>query len=273
MFLAVARSGTLTAASSQVAVSVSTLHRHLAAFEQKVGVQLFERGPRGYQLTNAGEALLPRAEDVEEAMFAATRAVVGHDQQASGEVRVTLPPPLLEVVAPHLADFLNASARIRLVVQVDDGLLDLNRETDLALRATTQPLDSAIGRNVCGLAWGLYAGANAAGDLPWIHYEGLDGSPGVRWRRAEFGAVQPRMKVRSVAAMRTMLQWVGAQGLLPCFIGDVTPGVRRLRDKPVAMNQLWLLVHADLKRSARVRTVIDFLVPRLLAEKSRLEGG
>ncbi|MEM9488969.1 MAG: hypothetical protein AAGC55_07490 [Myxococcota bacterium] len=71
--------------------------------------------------------------------------------------------------------------------------------------------------------------------------------------------------------MRTLLAASGAQGLLPCFVGDGDPALRRLGE-PVAMDQLWLLIHADLRRSARVRALIDFLVPRLLADKPRFEA-
>ena len=125
LFLAVARSGTLTAAAESLGVGAATLHRHLAAFEAELGSPLFDKGPRGYQLSNVGEALLPQAEEVEEAVFAATRTVVGHDQQASGEVRITAPQVLLSALSPHLAEFARQCPRIQLVIQADDAHLCL----------------------------------------------------------------------------------------------------------------------------------------------------
>lgn len=273
IFLTVARNGTLTAAGEALSLNVSTVHRRLAAFEAALGTPVFDKGPRGYRLTPAGEALLSRAEVVEEGVFAATRAVVGHDQQASGDVRLTLPLVLLAPLAPHLAAFSRACPRIRLFVQADDVSLDLDRETDLALRATAQPVDSAVGRNLCGLAWGLYAPVGTEGDdLPWIHYVGMDQAPAERWRREHHPGARPIMCVHSVSGMLAMLAAAGAQGLLPCFAGDADPQLRRV-GAPVAMNQLWLLIHADLRRSARVRALIDFLVPRIQADRARFEGG
>lgn len=272
LFLAVARSGTLTAAAADLGVGVATLHRHLAAFEAELGSALFEKGPRGYQLTHVGEALLPQAEEVEEAVLAATRTIVGHDQQASGEVRFTLPLVLLSEIAPHLAAFSRRCSGIRLVLQADDVPLDLKRETDLALRATTQPQDTAIGRKLCGLAWARYASVESQGEAsPWIHYLGMHQSLAVQWRRKTYPAAEPVMQVQGVMGMRSVLAASGAQGLLPCFVGDRDPALRRL-GAPVAMNQLWLLVHADLRRSARVRALIDFLVPRIQADRARFEG-
>jgi DNA-binding transcriptional LysR family regulator len=77
--------------------------------------------------------------------------------------------------------------------------------------------------------------------------------------------------VDSVPAMHAVLRTSGAQGVLPCVIGDADPALRRIGE-PVAMNELWLLIHAELRRSARVRALIDFLVPRLVAERNRFEG-
>ncbi|MFN3199496.1 MAG: LysR family transcriptional regulator [Bradymonadia bacterium] len=272
LFLAVARAGTLTGAAAELAVSVSTLHRRLAAFEEAVGSSLFTKDPRGYQLTQAGEALLPHAEEVEEAVFSATRAVVGHDQQASGEVRITLPLMMLTMLTPHLTEFSKVCGGIRPILQPNDLLLDLHRETDIAFRATTQPLSTAIGRHLCDLAWGHYAPAETEGtELPWVHYVGMDHARAVQWRRKMFPNARPRMMVHGVMGMYAVLAPSGAQGVLPCFIGDADPTLRRV-GAPVAADQLWLLVHADLHRSARVRALINFLVPRLLTEKRRFEG-
>ncbi len=272
MFLTVAREGTLTAAAAELEVSVSTLHRHLGAFEAEVGATLFHKGPRGYALAAAGEALWPRAQEVEEAVLAATRSVVGHDQQASGEVRITLPLMLLSKVAPHLAAFTRTCSKIRPILLADDGELDLQRETDLALRATTLPPNTVVGRNLCGLAWAPYACVDTEGEeLAWVHYVGMDASPAVRWRRSAFPDATPVMSVHGVVGMHAVLAASGAQGLLPCFVGDADPALRRVMG-PVASNRLWLLIHADLRRSARVRALVDFIVPRLLAERASFEA-
>lgn len=274
LFLAVARAGTLSSAATKLGLNVSTIHRRLAALEESAGAELFEKGPRGYRLTHAGEALLPKAEEVEEAVLAATRTVVGHDQQAAGEVRITLPLVLVSMITPHLAAFTAHYKRVRPVLQAADGLLDLKRDTDIALRATREPPTTAVGRNLVGIAWGHYAsteGADLADPLPWIHYVGMDHNVGAQWRKKEHGKSKPLMLVRSLVGMHAVLTATRAQGMLPCFVGDRDPRLRRM-GPPVAMNRLWLLIHADLRRSARVRALVDFLVPRLQADKALFEG-
>lgn len=274
VFLAVSRLGTLTAAAAELGMNASTVHRRLAALERSLEAQLFEKGPRGYLLTSAGEALLPRAEGVEEAAFAAVRAVQGHDRDASGEVRLTLTQDLIPLLAPHLVVFRERCPRIRIVLAADDRPLDLGRAADVALRPSTSPPEHAVGRRISALAWCRYAPVDVATDeLPWMIYAGLGHVRAVRWRRRIHPNVDVAMQVDRVSAMCGLLRCTRGQGLLPCYVGDLDPLLRRVGAPiPDAASELWLLIHADLRRAARVRALVDFLVPRLVAQRALLEG-
>jgi hypothetical protein len=57
LFLAVARAGTLSGAAREIGVNHSTVFRRIGAFEEALGVRLFDRLPSGYALTAAGEAM------------------------------------------------------------------------------------------------------------------------------------------------------------------------------------------------------------------------
>ena len=272
LFLAVAKSGTLTAAADELNLNVATLHRRLKSFEEGFELSLFEKGPRGYRLTSAGEQLLSHAEEVEESIFAAFRAVVGHDQHPTGEVRITLPQAMVSLMTPHLVAFSEEFENIRVVLLPDDGLLDLERSTDVAFRFTSQPLETAVGRNLADIAWCRYASKNTKGtDLPWLHHIGLERNH-VILKQQKAISEKEIMQVQGVAGMLTALKNSTAQGLLPCFVGDLDPELRRAGEPFDAKHQLWLLIHADLKRSARVRALLDFVVPRLLAQKNIFEG-
>jgi DNA-binding transcriptional LysR family regulator len=272
LFLAVAKSGTLTAAADELNLNVATLHRRLKSFEEGFELSLFEKGPRGYRLTSAGEQLLSHAEEVEESIFAAFRAVVGHDQHPTGEVRITLPQAMVSLMTPHLVAFSEEFENIRVVLLPDDGLLDLERSTDVAFRFTSQPVETAVGRNLADIAWCRYASKNTKGtDLPWLHHIGLERNH-VILKQQKAISEKEIMQVQGVAGMLTALKNSTAQGLLPCFVGDLDPELRRAGEPFDAKHQLWLLIHADLKRSARVRALLDFVVPRLLAQKNIFEG-
>ena len=73
LFLDVARLGGLSAATGTTGLSAATLGRRVTALERQVGEALFHRSQSGYRLTQAGEDLLARAEDVEAAMLSLKR--------------------------------------------------------------------------------------------------------------------------------------------------------------------------------------------------------
>lgn len=56
-FIAVAETGSISAASRQVHVAQPALTRQMQLLEQDIGTRLFERHARGVQLTVAGEAI------------------------------------------------------------------------------------------------------------------------------------------------------------------------------------------------------------------------
>ncbi len=65
LFLAVARAGSLAGAARALGVNHSTVFRRINAFEDSIGVRVFERLPSGYALTVAGEEMRATAERVE----------------------------------------------------------------------------------------------------------------------------------------------------------------------------------------------------------------
>ena len=72
-FLAVARGGSLRAAAEALGATHGTVNRQLQALEASYGVQLFRRTRAGVELTEAGEALIPSAEEAEALFLGARR--------------------------------------------------------------------------------------------------------------------------------------------------------------------------------------------------------
>ena len=61
--------------------------------------------------------------------------------------------------------------------------------------------------------------------------------------------------------------------LLPCYLGDVEPDLVRLGGPELgAQLEVWLVLHKDLRHSARIRACADFLVAAH-AVQSRLLAG
>jgi DNA-binding transcriptional LysR family regulator len=62
-------------------------------------------------------------------------------------------------------------------------------------------------------------------------------------------------------------------GSLPCCIGDTSRDLRRVfPEAPLGLDDIWLVVHADVQRTGRVRALIEALDTRLAAVSRRLAG-
>jgi DNA-binding transcriptional LysR family regulator len=61
--------------------------------------------------------------------------------------------------------------------------------------------------------------------------------------------------------------------VLPCFVADTLPALQRVGEPlPELDTQAWLLTHADLRDTVRIRVVMDALQDGFAAMQARLEG-
>ncbi|MGE0666414.1 MAG: LysR family transcriptional regulator [Sphingomonadales bacterium] len=286
-FLAVARRGSITSAARDLGVNHSTVSRRIAAFEDNLGVRLFDRIATGYNLTPAGQEMVPPAQRMEEEALGLDRRLYGRDTELSGVLRVTtagtfVNPFLMEQIGRFLTEY--PGIDIELVVSTDLANLHA-REVDVAIRATLNPPDTLVGRRIGRLTAMLYghrdflapgeAGApNSAASPDVIAF---DGGPRDYTQSSWFRDVYPNARVRirlnSIeAAFHAIISGVGI-GMLPCHVGDVAPELRRLPPyhlEPVF--DLWLLTHADLRRTAKVRAFINFMANAIMPHKDLIEG-
>lgn len=60
---------------------------------------------------------------------------------------------------------------------------------------------------------------------------------------------------------------------LPCYLGDSDPRLQRVHGPLEELKvSLWLLTHPDLRRVARMRTVLDFLADKFAQQRELIEG-
>ncbi|MBN8227510.1 LysR family transcriptional regulator [Corallococcus macrosporus] len=136
LFLAIAETGSFSAAARRLRIGQPTVSRRLAALEYAVGSALFRRSVDGAALTAAGERLLVPAKKMAEWAGELHRAAESADSSPRGIVRVTATPYMsFDFVAPFAAFVAQKHPGLRLEVQSQIQYLDLGRgEADLALR-------------------------------------------------------------------------------------------------------------------------------------------
>jgi len=276
--LAIAREGTLAGAARRLRVNHSTVFRRLAAIEARLGTRLFERQGGSYATTAAGEDLLRTAERVEAEVEALERRLSGQDLRLTGNLRLTAPDDIAEaLLMPLLAEFRQAYPDITVELAVDNRMLNLTRrEADIALRPTRRPPENLAGRRVAALASAVYGAAQTAVDPTerWIAWEEGAGPPlAARWiaERVDRSAVGYRSNsmLNQASAARAGL----GLAVLPCFLGDSDPTLRRVEGPlPELATELWLLTHPDLQRTARIRVLLDLLYDRLGRQRDLFEG-
>lgn len=283
---ALAQGRSIRRAADLMGVHQSTVFRQLERLEGDLGVRLFERFRDGYVPTSAGEELWAIARRTEEALLHVESRLRGRDMRPSGLVRVATTDTLMAtLLGPILRSFREQHPEVELEIAVSNLPADLmRRDADVAIRPTLDPPQNLVGRRVGALAFAVYASSDVLGrdghsppagaDLPWI---GFDAS--LSHTRAAQSLVrllegrQPPVRLNSLlAAMQAARAGMGF-ALLPCYVGDGEPGLRRVGE-PIRefAASLWLLTHPDLRRVARVKAFMDFCFDALRAESARLEG-
>lgn len=284
--LAVGRERTLTAAANKLGVNHSTVFRRIGQIEAQLGVRLFERHRDGYTPTAAGEEAVRLGEQLEGQIDGLERNLGGRDTRPSGTVRVTTTDTLLMgALAAPLAAFRAAHPAITLEVAAANPFLSLSkRDADVAIRPTTTPPETLVGRRLCGIASAVYGAraylqaAPAVRDLgahDWIAPDdSLTHLASARWLRESLPKVQPVLRVNTLLGMTAAARAGIGLAALPCFLGDVAPELQRVGAplEPLA-SALWLLTHRDLRQVARIRAFMDFMDRALRPMRPLFEGG
>jgi DNA-binding transcriptional LysR family regulator len=290
LVLAVARTGRLTGAAAALGIDHSTAFRRLNAIEEKLGVRLFERLPGGaYQPTAAGERMAAAAERMEDEALALDRDIAGHDLRLSGRLRITSSETLAyRVLTRHLAAFRHAHPGIVIELAIDNRVLSLSRrEADIALRSARPKEGDLWGRKLADVAWTLYAARTyleengspaSTGDFARHGFIGWDesatGIGSASW--IEGAAPAGTIVYRTTSLVNQLIAAKAGIGLaaLPCYLADPEPDLARAFSAPAPelATELWIVTHADLRRTARVRAFFDVVGDALVRERDLLEG-
>jgi DNA-binding transcriptional LysR family regulator len=293
-FLAVARHGSTLAAAKALKVNQSTVHRRLDELERRLGRQLVMRQPTGYKLTELGQDMVTYAQRVEETVHSFERRLAATDTSLAGSVKLTCPVAIgvRLLHSPFIKKFGERYPNLRVEFVINDKLLDLAKgEADIAIRATA-PFDEALfGRKIAETPWAIYASASyieRAGTITDVadiarHSVALyDIEQHVT--KAWLQSVAPEARVAARCDSMTSLRSAAKSGVglaaLPMAVGDSDPDlVRVLGPIRGLTTNFYLLMHADMKTTPRVRALFDFFIeeldivrPMLTGERSELRA-
>ena len=287
-FLAVGRAGSLSGAARVLGVGHVTVGRRIALFEKRLGVTLLNRTPDGFTVTSAGDAILRQCMAMENAALDLERIAVGRDSLVAGSVRVTTTEALAyQVVAPAIATLRQAHSGLQIDLVGGVRSLDVaRRDADLAVRFARPSTRDLICRKLGEVGFTLYASKRyltRAGTPK--RGQGLAGHDLITFTGAP-AAISPVFLGESLDGARIALRCdnplvqraavandVGIAELA-CFLGDCFPDVTRVwpHEAP-ARRTVWLILHEDMRRSARIRAVSAAITESFRHQRNTLAEG
>lgn len=280
LFLAVARTRSISGAAKQLDVQHSTVSRRMRTLEQKLGVRLLERKKSGYELTPEGENLKDAASRMENEVLEVDSLLLGKDTTLIGTLRVAaINNMATTILMPMFASFSHRYPEVDLHIMVSNDDVSLpEREADVAIRLTNAPTDTLIGKQVTTVATTIYGSrdyilqSRKQGIEPrWLGAECCNFHRS--WTKKLCGQQGHNFSVDESLLTQAALRESLGVAFLPCFMGDADPALMRYCDPDPDMNLgLWVLFHPDLKRTARVTVFRDHMADAIKTQQDLFEG-
>lgn len=280
-FLAVVETGSLSAAAARIGTTQPTLGRHVRELEGALGVTLFTRSVRGLDPTEAALGLVDDARAMRDAAEALALKAEGRAQKVTGTVRVTASTIVANLLLPPILVALReAEPSIQVELVASDLAQNLlRRDADIAIRMFDPTQNALIARKLGDTPIGLFAARDVLArhgpvrtvdDMLALGVIGFDSDDAI----VRAFALQGHPVTREDFPIRCddqMVYWnllvAGAGlGFAQVLLARRHPGLERVDvDLRLPVLPVWLVMHEEVRTSARIRRVADFLGMALVA--------
>lgn len=278
-FLAVARTGSLSAAARASGISQPTLGRHVGELESQLRVTLFERERRGMTMTEAGRELYEKALGIEREAAAFSLTATGQSSEIAGTIRIAASEIVTHFVLPPIIAELRSiepALEIELVSSNEVQNL-LIRDADIAVRMVEPAQAELLVRKVNDVSIGCYAAITyldragrpaKADDLLEHVLIGYDRTDllinGIRELGYDVDRHTFAIRTDAQVVHSKLIEAAAGIGFMPNFVARQISGIERiLSGIPTGSIPMWLAAHRELRTSRRVRRAYDFLAQRL----------
>ncbi len=287
IFLAVARSESLSGAGRALRIDPATVGRRIARFEEALSARLFTKSPQGYVLTDEGARLVPHAEAAEQAMLGATEELRGGTGALTGQVRIGAPDGCANYLLPQVvAAICDDNPGLEVQIVALPRVFNLSRrEADMAIavspptagRLTVQKLTdyrlhlaasrTYLDRHGRPQSRADLRGHRVVGYIPdMIFDKELD-------YLAEIGAATVPLASNSVSVQLNWLRHGAGIGVVHDFALPAAPELERVLGAEISLTRaFWLIRHADDRRAERMNRFADRLAQGIRREMQRLEA-
>ncbi|WP_062209788.1 LysR family transcriptional regulator [Aureimonas sp. AU12] len=274
-FLAVARTGQLSAAARLLRTNHVTVSRRIDRLERELGVRLFERSPRGYMLTALGERLIEHAETIERGAGRLSELAADGPASPRGLVRLSTPEGFGNFfLAERLPELARRHPGLAVEFVTIQQIVSLSRrEADVSVSLHTPRSGPYRNERIARYRLFVYATKSYLDAAPAIreradlaghpvigYIEDMIFTPGLDYLREVLPGLRAAYQCSSIQAqLSATLQGFGL-GILPYFIAAHHPGLVPVLPRAVQIERdYWMTVHDDLAGAPRIRVLTDFL--------------
>ncbi len=287
VFLAVARSESLSGAGRALKLDAATVGRRIARLELALGVPLFVKSPQGYALTDAGGRLLPRAEQAEQAVSGAAEELGAAAGQFSGQLRIGAPDGCANYLLPQVcAALCDAHPGLEIQIVALPRLFNLSkREADMAIAVSPPAAGRLLVQRLTDYRLHIVASQDyLARRAPISRTADLSGHRMIGYipdmifdKELDYlgitGVDAVGLSSNSVPVQLMALRAGAGVGIVHDFALPFAPELVRILTKEVSLTRaFWLIRHADDQRSDRLRRLAEALGQGIRREVARLEA-
>ncbi len=275
----VADQGSLSRAGEVLGINHSTVLRAVNRLENGLGIRLFIRHQRGYQLTDAGRLLEDRMRPIVGEVQRLCNTLATADSSPGGTLRISTVTDFSTFFAPLLYRFRQEYPQIRVQIVATDDVMSLSGgEVHAAIRIGNEPRETdLIARPLSVVALRYYASEDYArryglpvtleemNDHLWVLPTGDKSRiPSVRQLIDQVRPEQIAFQSNSFNDIEAAVR--AGMGLGPMSSVNLRRNEtddERLTEVtlplPQSGSQMWFVYHKDLRQSARVRALQEFL--------------
>jgi len=285
IFLAVARSESLSGAGRGLKIDPATVGRRIQRLEEAIGARLFAKSPQGYALTEEGARLIPHAERMEAATRAARETLTG-PEGLTGQIRLGAPDGCANYLLPAvITRICAANPGLEVQIVALPRVFNLSkREADMAIgvsrpeagRLTVQKLTDYCLHLAASRDYLARHPVTSANDLKSHSFVGY--IPDLIFDKeldylSEIGAPPVTFSSNSVSVQLNLLRQGAGLGVVHDFALPAAPELTRvLADQIRLTRSFWLIRHADDGRVARLTRFAEALIRESRIEMARLEA-
>lgn len=134
LFYAIAQEGNVTKAAEKLNVTQSALSKSLTDFEERIKTKLFERIPKGMQLTPQGERLYAHTKKFIEEQEAFEKIFYEKEDEIEGEIKILTTPYVgTDWLIPHLKGFLKKYPKLTVKIILNNKEIFNLNDSDIAI--------------------------------------------------------------------------------------------------------------------------------------------